>query len=370
MTDISNPWQLRNHIPLAAPATREPCDGTEGRLRVSLGFTPRWYHKRLGIDFGEQWHTDPVYRYESLVAMKEELHRVFPSVDYFTPRYVEGIEPTCATISGVYGILLVSMLYGVVPVYSPEGWPDAKPVFDSMDAFRDLQPIDLDTNVTFRQLENQMEEIAERWGMIHGYLNYQGVINIAAKLRGSALFMDMIDEPKTVKVFFAHIAATIRTVSSRVQARQRESGFDVDLLSMSNCTVSMISPAQYEEFLLPLDKALSGEYQRFGVHTCNWVADPYLEALSKIEKMGYLDTGVNSDLPRIKAMFPDTRRALLLTPGELETMADADFAAVVRRINQEYAPCDIVLADLEATMPDERVNTFLKIACNEEARNR
>ena len=70
--------RLRNHIPLSGPATREPCTGDEPFLRVSLGFVPRWYHKRLGIDFSQQWHTDPVHRYDTLVAMKTFLHEIFP----------------------------------------------------------------------------------------------------------------------------------------------------------------------------------------------------------------------------------------------------------------------------------------------------
>ena len=136
---------------------------------------------------------------------------------------------------------------------------------------------------------------------------------------------------------------------------------------MSNCTVSMISSSQYEEFLLPLDTYLSTRYPHFGIHTCNWVADRYLEAMRKIEKIGYLDTGVKSDLPRIKRMFPDTRRALLITPGELETMDEAVLCALVTKIDQEYAPCDIVLADLETTITDERIRSILDLIARVEA---
>jgi hypothetical protein len=359
-------YQLRNHIPLSGPATREPCDGTEGRLRVSMGFTPRWYHDRLGVDFGQKWHLDPEYRYTSLVRMKELLHSKFPTIPYFTPRYTGGVEPTCATISSVYGILLIPMIYGAQPMYSSDGWPDAKPIY----TFEDLknQPeIDLDSNPTLNQLENQMDFIASHWGAIHGYLNYQGMLNIAVKLRGSELFIDLLEEPEVVKTFFRHIAGTIEAVSKRVQERQRASGFPVDLLSMSNCTVSMISAGQYEEFLLPLDNHLSTRYPRFGIHTCNWVADRYLDAMRKIDKMGYLDTGVKSDLPRIKRMFPDTRRALLITPGELETMDESELLSMVTKIDQEYAPCDIVLADLETTITDERVRTILDLIASVEA---
>ena len=358
---------LRNHIPLAGPATREPCDGTEERLRVSLGFTPRWYYDRLGVEFSEKWHKDPEYRYNTLVEMKEYLYSKFPDIPYFKPLYIDGIEPGCATISGVYGILLIPMIYGAEPVYAVDAWPDAKPIFSSGET-GELLKIDIDKNETFRQLSSQMDLIAKRWGKIHGYLNYQGIMNVAVKLRGSELFMDMIDEPESVKLFFKHIADTILQVSKRVQKRQRNSGFAINLLSMSNCTVSMVSPGQYREFILPLDSKLSEEYQRFGIHTCNWVADPYLDAMREIQKTGYIDTGIHSNLVRIREMFPDTRRALLLTPGEVESKTESELIDDIKRINEEYAPCDIVLADIETTMSDNRINTFLELVKQEQAR--
>lgn len=71
-------YQLRNHIPLGAPATREPVTGDERYIRLSLGFTPRWYNQQLGVEFGEAWHLDPEYRSSCLVRMKEHLHDLFP----------------------------------------------------------------------------------------------------------------------------------------------------------------------------------------------------------------------------------------------------------------------------------------------------
>lgn len=361
-----NTTNLRNHIPLAGPATREPCDGNESPLRVSLGFTPRWYAQRLGIDFSEHWHTDPEYRYESLIKMKEYLHGCFPMVEYFTPHYDEaGIEHSCATISGVFGILLISMLYGAQPIYGEDTWPDAKPVFGPED-IEQLPTIDFENHPVLKGLFGQMEYIHDRWGAVHGYLNYQGIMNIAAKLRGSEIFIDMIDRPEVVKRFFEHIGNTILQVSKKVQAYQRNTGFDIDLLSMSNCTVSMISPGQYEEFILPIDTRLSREYSRFGIHTCNWVADPYLDVMSTIENLGYFDTGIRSDLKRIREVLPDTRRAVLLSVEEVEQATVGEIEQMVRKIAREYAPCDIVLADVEATMPDQRILEFMEIVRKEE----
>src|SRR4030042_2007196 len=122
------------------------------------------------------------------------------------------------------------------------------------------------------------------------------------------------------------------------QAMQRASAFAVDLLSMSNCVMNMVSPGQYEEFVLPLDRELGDRYPRFGVHTCNWKADPYLESLRKIPRMGYLDTGIESDLGRMRALFPDTRRAVLYGPVQLEAKSLSALAVDFRRIAELAGP--------------------------------
>jgi len=364
---IPPPYTLRNHIPLAAPATREPTDGSEPFLRVSLGFTPRWYRSRLGIDFSEPWHRDPLYRYQTLLQMKELLHDLFPQVPYFTPRYVDRpyrgtkTEPTCATISGVNGIMTLPALYGIPVVYAPDGWPDAKAgVHVPKEELAKLSPFNLDQNPVVQDIFRQMDTIERTWGPIHGYLNYQGILNIALKVRGNEIFLDLFDDPPFVKRLFRHIALTIEALSKRVQARQRVSGFYVNLLSMSNCVMNMVSPEQYEEFVLPLDLYLSTQYERFGIHTCNWDATPYLEPLRKIQKMGYLDTGIKADLGRIKGMFPETRRAVLYGPVQLENNSEAQILSDLKRIAGEYAPCDIVMADVENTTPDSRVRWFLE----------
>ena len=359
MTD----FRLRNHIPISGPATREPLTGDEPFLRVSLGFTPRWYHERLGIDFGERWHVDPAHRYETLVAAKEHLHRCFPQVPAFTPCYRGGVEPTCATISAVHGIMLIPMLYGLEPVYRKDGWPDAaaggKAAGEQLDR---LEPLDPASHPVVRQLLEQMGEIERRWGLIHGYLNYQGILNVAVKVMGQEIFFEMIDDPEGTRRFFAHIARAIGDTSKLVQARQRRSGFPVDLLSMSNCVMNMISPEQYREFVLPFDRALSLEYERFGIHTCNWDATPYLDELRTIEKMGYLDTGIMADLARIRRMFPDARRAIMYSPVDLERKSLDAIRSDMQRIAREYAPCDVVMADVESTTPDRRVSDFLDLA--------
>jgi hypothetical protein len=411
-------YRLRNHIPLSGPATREPCDGSESPMRVSLGFTPNWYHVRLGIDFGESWHLDPEYRYNQSLRMRELLSELFPTVEYFRIRWRDARTtgstaigqaavgstaigkaavgstaigkaavgasgtvassngrfcPECATISSVFGIMLLSSCYGIPLEYRPDNWPDAAAGIhlpkDELASIVARGPFDMahpaslpGGGVTVRSLFSQMDHIQRHWGPIHGYLNYQGILNVALKLRGNDLFMDMFDDPDFVHALLGHVARTIGDLSKVVQARQRASGFDIDLLSMSNCVMSMVSPEQYEKFVLPLDRQLSSQYHRFGVHTCSWVIDQYAAALRRIDRMGYIDTGMDSDLGRVKQLFPDTRRAVLYSPVRAEAKNLAGIATDLERVAREYAPCDIVLADVEATMPDQRIKDFLAMA--------
>ena len=103
-------------------------------------------------------------------------------------------------------------------------------------------------------------------------------------------------------------------------------------------------------------------------HTCTWVVTPYLDALRRIEKMGYLDTGMMADLKRIRKMFPDARRAVLNGPVELENKALPEIPADIERLAAEYAPCDMVMADVESTTPDSGILDLLRIVEETEAR--
>ncbi len=353
---------MRNHIPISGPATREPCEGNEPDLRLSLGFTPRWYNARLNINFGEEWHKDPVYRYETLLIMKKELHKLFPMHRDFELKYSGNIEETSATISGAYGITLIPQMYGVAPLYFHDNWPNTgSENYMTQDQIGNLKPFVLSEIPVFQELMQQMDIIEKKYGKIHGYLNYQGILNAAIKIRGRDIFLDIIDKPDLVIHFFNHIADTILRTSKTVQARQRKSGFNIDLLSMSNCVINMISPQQYKDFVFPIDKKLSKEYKGFGIHTCNWDVTPYLEVLRGIDKMGYLDTGMQADFKKFRQIFPDTRRAVLYDPVDIESKTFSEIKEDVRKIYDELAPCDIVLADVEYTTPISRIIEFIKL---------
>ena len=353
--------QLRSHIPISAPARREPADGTESPLRVSLGFTPQWFHQRCGVDFSRRWHTDPRYRHETLLVMKRELHRAFPEV----PEWSSSSADDTWTLSGAHGACVIPQLFGCVVRYAPDAWPtiERRPRL-GLEELASLDPDRLLASPLVDDLERQMDVIQAEAGRIHGYLNWQGVLNNAFHVYGQAIFLEMRDQPELVDRFLAVVCNVMVALVRRVQARQRESGFDIDQLDVSNCVVNMISPADYRRFVFPYDRQIALSFARFGVHTCNWDVTPYLDALSELPNVGYLDMGMMSDLRRVRELFPRARRAVLYSPVRLQEAPLHEIQADIKRVWRDLAPCDVVVADIQPTTPDSRVHELLAICCD------
>lgn len=349
---------LRNHIPISAPARREPADGTESDMRVSLGFEPAWFHRRCGIDFFERWHTDPFYRYESLKMMKAELANAFPTVSYWDVSY----EDDLATISGCYGAYLIPKVFNIPLIYAADRWPVLDPGKNL--SLREIERLDgeeLLESPFVEELFRQMDTIESEWGRIHGYLNWQGVLNNAFHIRGQDIFLDIYDRPQFVHDFFSTICDVMIRLAKMVQERQRKSGFSINQFSVSNCTLNMVSPEAYSEFVFPYDKRIALSFERFGVHTCNWDITPYIEALNGLPNLGYVDMGMTSNMVKVKETFPATRRAVMYSPTTLHDAPIETIKGDMAKIRNELAPCDIVMADIQASTTDRRVNELLEI---------
>jgi hypothetical protein len=350
--------KMRNYIPIASPARREPVDGKESKIRVSLGFEPAWFSRRCEVDFSSIWHHDPRYRYTTLQKMKEELVRAFPDL----PLWDTGKTEDLTTLSGVYGAYLIPHAFGMPLIYAADRWPVPDPSYRvAVKEIECLTPEQVLKSPVVESLFRQMEIMEKEWGKICGYLNWQGVLNNAFSLRGQEIFIDMIDKTELVRHFFTVICEVMIALAREIQERQRRSGFYIDQFSVSNCVMNMISPEMYEQFVFSHDKRIAASFERFGVHTCNWDVTPYIEILSRLPKMGYLDMGIMSDLAKVKAAFPDTYLAVLYSPVALQEEAPEKIQRDIERIYRELSPCDIVCADIQATTPDERVKQILEI---------
>lgn len=349
--------QLRSCLPIAAPARREAADGSEEPLRVVLGFEPKWFHVRCGINFGERWHRDPAHRRGALLIMRAELQRAFSGITQWSGDQERDVN----TIAGCFGVGFMPAVFGMPLRYYADRWPHPEPSCQLTDsAVEALDPSHSMNSAIVAELLAQVESIASRWGPVYGDLNWQGVLNTAFHLRGQQIFLDMADRPELANRLFNVIAETTIRLARTVQASQRRSGFDIDWMCVSNCTLNMISPAMYRRMLLPLDARIARSFGRFGVHTCNWNATPYLSALTELPAMGYIDMGEETGLVQAKSSFPEARRAILFSVAKLADLRAS--LSFLQRAWRELSPCDVVVADIPWDMPDENVAGFVELA--------
>ena len=348
--------QLISYIALSAPATRRPANGDEPFLRPEIGFTPRWFCKNLDIDFGQQWHINPAYRRDSLAAMGQEVKHRFGAIpigyggDPANPRDL---------LTGTFGACCIAAIYGIEIVYAQDNWPNCAHQYLTDDETERLEPPDLDTNPFFTDLMKQVDWIAETIGSIEGYINWQGVLNNAQRLRGEDLFVDMALYPQRATRLFDCVTQTMIDAATRLYERQRETGVNVRHFTVSNCLVNMVSPQQYRELLMPFDCKLSETFGLLGIHNCAWNADPYIEDYASIPNVAYIDMGQESDLARAKDLMPNARRAVMYTPMDARQKDLEEIKTDLERIARDYGPCDIVFADNDADTPDSRIQELV-----------
>ena len=104
-----NNHQLISYIAPGAPATRRPAGAQDlAFLRPEIGFTPKWYRKSLGIDFGEKWHTDPEHRRQTRLEMANELGKRFPGTTIG-----QNGGGNLDLLTGTYGASAIASIYGI-----------------------------------------------------------------------------------------------------------------------------------------------------------------------------------------------------------------------------------------------------------------
>jgi uroporphyrinogen-III decarboxylase len=352
--------QLISYIALGAPATRRPATGKLPYLRPEIGFTPNWYHQSLGIDFCEKWHTNPAYRKQSLAEMRQEIDSRFPGNQIGK----NGEDKTTDLLTGLFGACSIAAIYGIPIRYESDQWPVTEHVHISDEEMVNLRPPELSVNPFFQKIMEQVDWIARNEGKVYGFMNWQGVLNNAQRIRGQELFMDFYMNPEGVKNLLNCVCTTMIDAAKILQQKQRESGVEFTFFTVSNCLVNMLSPELYAEFVLPFDRKIAESFDTIGIHNCAWSATPYLGDYAKVPKVGYIDMGMDSDLEKAKSLFPETRRAIMYTPMDVANKTLEQIRNDMEFITEKYGPCDIVFADIEFGTPDEKVMELIKI-CND-----
>ncbi len=333
-------------------------DPKRSNIIIVTGFNPSWWTKEYGITFGREFHLDSQVHRSTLIQMKSLLQERFGDL----PNFVLGDDyEKSFPMERRYGDALIPALLGCkVSFEDASGHPFAVNLNLDEEEIVNLKIPDVANHPIVRTLFSECAKSKEQ--PIVGELGFEGVINIAYKLRGMPLFEDMIDRPSLAHHLFEVVWKTIDSLVHRFRQRQDPNACRPTYFVNCACMANMISGRMYRAQLLEFDRRFRESFDLFGVHTCNWKVDPYLDALSELPDLAYLDMGADSDLERVHRLFPDLCPSVFFHPERLRSLSEGEIRSEISELGKRIGRGYILLSDLEVGTTDGQIRAAYETA--------
>jgi hypothetical protein len=303
-------------------------------LPVDIVLAPEWWYTNEKITFDRDFFYHPLKRVEAEQRMEKVLYERWGKFGLGQDK--DKARPELGAVHLAAGFLLSEML-GCQVKYSENHPPQVLP------AHQELRNIAVDEAFHTRAFQLVTElagSLREKYGYLTGDINWGGILNIAMDLRGENIFLDMMMTPGEINDYFTGIAGIIEKFTSFIQGETGTTSISVNrgvrhiqkpVLLHSECSHTMISEEDYENFLLPFDQKWS-KNRPFGIHYCG--SDPHrmAAAFAKIPHLDYLDLGWGGDVKVLREHLPDTFFNIRLSPVEIALQSHDEIRETIIRL--------------------------------------
>ncbi len=339
-------------------------------LPVDVVFHPNWWHKNYGLSFDRDFFYDPQRRVWQEQQMRRLLYERFGDLGLGQkepPR-----RPIIGPILMGSGYLIQEIL-GCEVMYTEDGNPWVLPRNLSKEEVWALRaPDEIESTSPMRALLSLMNNLEEEFGYLQGDVPLSSVVNTAIDLRGQEYFIDLVEDPPLVAHLNDVIAQTIYAVARRIKDRTGTisisvnriiASFDPHIYIIGNCSLQMISPKMYEDFLLQYDTWLGRQLPPMGFHHCGNNAHLFAPYYARAGAT-YLDVGWGSDIAACRAALPEAWLSLRLNPVRMLNATPDEAAADAEKLLQAHgAPWDKVAVcciNMDYGTPDEAIRAVFR----------
>ena len=276
---------------------------------LTFGFLPGWWSKHFGITYGKRYYDDPEYR----MTLCAEVHKLFNTQCRSLLHYEPNPNPQPWPVKLDYGNATTGIFAGceyelpdddvarnkhlprekLAALKLPEKIQDVFP-------YNQIVEQTLYTNQKYNH--NELPTILPR-----------GVLNEAFLIEGEKIFTDMYEDPDEARRMLDFSYGLLeKTVRYNYSVGYR------GLVRVLNCTIQLVNPDMYEEWLLAYDMKIYDLAQElgltFGIHHCGDLKGRLLDLYRKIPNYAYLQVGFNSDLERVIRSFPEAQIHFVYDP--------------------------------------------------------
>lgn len=307
----------------------------EALLPVEIVFHPSWWFKHTGITFDEDFFYNPLKRVESERRMEKELYNRFGIYGLGKDRDKD--LPVIGAVHNAAGYLISEML-GCRIDYFEDSPPQ---VIAAHHEELKIYTEDVFRTPVFKKLESLLERLKSKYGYLYGDINWGGILNSALDLQAEKIFTDFYDKPDDTRDYLRNIAQVIERFTTFVA---KETGttslsvnrlvyhFDQPVFLHSECSHTMISVEDYENFLLDFDIDWSRKFRPYGVHYCGIDPHRMAESFAKIPGLDFLDVGWGGDVKILRKYLPGTFLNIRLSPVEIINQTNDEIRETITRL--------------------------------------
>ncbi|MCK4449884.1 MAG: hypothetical protein KAX26_04760 [Anaerolineae bacterium] len=335
-------------------------------LPVELIFNPNWWYHNYGISFDQSFYLDQETRIKNDVMMRRAMHERFGLGEpHPQPRPIIGSMH-------VAGGFVIPALFGIEIRFGRDEAPWPIPLNMGEEDVLAFGVPDIETTWPMDRLIADMDAMQEEFGYVVGDFDTDGILNTALHLRGQRLFLDFFENPDLVHHLFTILAKTYVLVVNYMRSRTgtcaiatNRSILHVDprIYLHSNCSVQMISPETYQEFLLPYELYLAERLQPYGIHHCGDNLHRFAKVYSKVPAV-FFDVGWGSDVAGCREALPDAFLNLRLSPVRMLQQTSDEMRRDTERLLLAAGPLDkvgICCINMDYGTSDENVMAMLEV---------
>jgi hypothetical protein len=346
------------------PYNHNPLSGKQ-ILPVDIILMPEWWYKNEQITFDPDFFYHPLKRVEMEQKKEKILYERWGK--YGLGKDKDIARPEIGAVHLAAGFLLSEML-GCEVQYS-DGHP---PVV--IPAHQELSVVDVEKafqSEAFKKIIQLTDALKSKYGYLSGDINWGGILNIAMDLRGESIFPDMMMTPDETHAYFKSIATVIERFTDLIRQTTGTTSISVNrvakhlekpVLLHSECSHTMISEEDYENFLLPYDIAWS-QKRPFGIHYCG--PDPHrmVASFAKIPHLDFLDVGWGGDVKVLREHLPETFLNIRLSPVELAKQSESEIReSIIKLVNDSGNPylTGVCCINIDNTVSDKKIDTIFE----------
>ena len=329
-------------------------------LPVSLYFMPEWwdchYHAAVGVSRPSEPSQDAL---ESLyLGRLRFLHEQFG-------RWEIGRENP--NLEGGQIATVLRHCYDTVPVLLGttldygNAW-GSHPRHRKLEELGNLEPVDIANHPEGEWIVGEKQRLDSLYGQCTHCLDLGNVVNHAFRIVGPDIYADMIGNPEETKKLFECIIQTMRLFFNFLD----DTFGGMDPVPFSNCNVTLMGPALYEDIVLSFDARQNrfaaerhGVVPRAAIHHCDVPLDPFVVAYAKLPGLASIQAAFTSDVAKAKRGLGGCDFSAMVSPMSM----NADLATFETTMEKAIADGtdDLAMWNVDPGTEPDRLRTVLDI---------